>query len=148
MKDSTFIKIYCLIKSQDKVAMTQDEEGQSGWKFPGGHVDAGELLLAAASREVREEINLEIRPTNTLLIEDFFNSKRPDEHNMHFFIIAEIAGGKEELRKGEVRQLKWFTRSELENLKQQDVDPPHWIALQNYLAGHSYPLSILSEVKA
>ncbi|OGN01145.1 MAG: hypothetical protein A3I26_01365 [Candidatus Yanofskybacteria bacterium RIFCSPLOWO2_02_FULL_43_10] len=148
MKDSTFIKIYCVIKSRDKIAMTQDEEGQPGWKFPGGHVEEKELILAAASREVKEEIGLEINPTNILLIEDFFNQKRPDEHNMRFFITAELTGGKEELRKGEVKQLQWFSHSELENLKEQDVYPPHWTALQKYLSGTQYPLSILSEVKA
>ncbi len=148
MKDSIFIKIYCVVKSKNKVAMTQDEEGLPGWKFPGGHVDTGELLLSAASREVKEEIGLEILPTNVLLIEDFFNHKRPDEHNMRFFIITELTGGKEELRKGEVKQMQWFSRLELENIKKEDVYSPHWVALQNYLSGTCYPIALLSEVKA
>lgn len=48
MKDGVYIKIYSVIKDGDTVIFTQDEEGQPGWKLPGGHVEKGELLIPAA----------------------------------------------------------------------------------------------------
>ena len=147
MKDSTYIKVYCVVESNDKVMMTKDTEGQPGWKFPGGHVDQGELLVAAGIREVKEETGYDMLPTKWLVIEDFFNRKRPGEHNMRMFLIADLAGGTEKLAKEEVEELRWFSPVELAVLKQEDVYPPHWSALQKYLSGTTYPLELIKEVK-
>ncbi|MBI2068781.1 MAG: NUDIX hydrolase [Candidatus Yanofskybacteria bacterium] len=148
MKEGVFIKIYCVLKDGDTVILTQDQEGRPGWKFPGGHVELGELLFTAVTREIKEEIGLDIHLENVLLIEDFFNRKRPDEHNMRFFVIATVAGGTERTKPDEVKALKRFTRSELRTLKQEEVYPQHWDALQAYLKGQAYPLSLLKEVDA
>ena len=37
------------------------EPGYGKWSFPGGYVDRGETLIAAAAREAWEEARLEIR---------------------------------------------------------------------------------------
>ncbi|MFH1548113.1 MAG: NUDIX hydrolase [Candidatus Omnitrophota bacterium] len=147
MKEGTYIKIYCVLKDDNAVIMTQDQEGQPGWKFPGGHIDPGELLFTAVAREIKEEIGLNIHLENVLLIEDFFNRKRPGEHNMRFFVIATVAGGTERTNPDEVKALKRFTQSELQTLKQEEVYPPHWDALQTYLNGQVSPLSLIREVE-
>ncbi len=147
MKEGTYIKIYCVLKDGDTVIMTQDQEGQPGWKFPGGHVDPGELLFTAVAREIKEEISLDINLENILLIEDFFNRKRPDEHNMRFFVIATVADGIEKIKPDEAKALKRFSRFELETLKQDEIYPPHWDALQAYLNDQACPLSLLKEVE-
>src|SRR3989344_4146119 len=123
MKEGVYIKIYCVLKDGDTVILTQDQEGQPGWKFPGGHVDPGELLFTAVTREIKEEFGLDIHLESVLLIEDFFNRKRPDEHNMRFFVIATVAGGTERTKPDEVKALKRFNQSELRTLKQEEVYP-------------------------
>lgn len=146
MKGGVFIKIYSVIKDGDTVILTQDEESQPGWKFPGGHVEKGELLIPAALREVEEETGFKVSVTGLLLIEDFFNRKRPNEHDMRFFIITELIGGEEKLKSGEVKSLKRFTKSELEILKEEEFYSPHWNALKDYLQGNTHQTSLLKKV--
>lgn len=146
MKDQTYIKVYCVVEKDGMVMMTQDIEGQPGWKFPGGHVEQGELLLPAGVREVNEETGYTVKPTTLLLIEDFFNRKRKEEHNLRIFLITSVTGGEEKMREGEVKALRWFSHEELLGLREGDIYPPHWAALKKYLSGTSYPIESITEV--
>lgn len=113
--------------------MTQDKEGRPGWKFPGGHVEDKEFLKSAAVREIQEEIGIVISIREIVTIEDFFNRKRPNEHNIRFFVLAEKQGGEIKLNAEEVSCYRWFSRNELNNLSRTEVYPAHWNALNRYL---------------
>jgi ADP-ribose pyrophosphatase YjhB (NUDIX family) len=54
----TIIKV-----EQDRIVLVRRaiEPGYGRWVFPGGYVDRGELLTAAAIREAREECGLDVR---------------------------------------------------------------------------------------
>jgi ADP-ribose pyrophosphatase YjhB (NUDIX family) len=145
MKDPIFIKIYCVIYEGGQVIMTQDVEGQAGWKFPGGHVEESELLFEAAKREIKEEIGIEIAITGILLIEDYFNKKRPSEHNINFFVTAQKNGGETNCKKNEVARVSKFDIKEISKLDQ--FYPPHQNAINKLLSNSSLPetLSIFME---
>ncbi len=52
-----------LFDADGRVLLTQRPEGKSMaglWEFPGGKVEAGELPEAALTREIREELGIEI----------------------------------------------------------------------------------------
>lgn len=43
-------------------------DGSVLWEFPGGKIESGESAASAAARELREELNLEIYPADTMYI--------------------------------------------------------------------------------
>lgn len=48
------------------VAHRADRPAGTGWEFPGGKREPGETLEAAAVREVREELDVEVRVTGRI----------------------------------------------------------------------------------
>ncbi|WP_447972503.1 NUDIX hydrolase [Nitrospira sp. Kam-Ns4a] len=65
------------------------EPAYGKWVFPGGFVDRGEPLEAAAVRETREESNLDVRITRLLNIYSY-----PDHPVIIVVYVAEAVGGR------------------------------------------------------
>ena len=81
-----------------------------GWALPGGFVDYGESLEAAAVREAKEETSLEVQ-----LIEQFYTysdpSRDPRQHTISTVYIATAQG----IPQGadDAKRAKIFTKSQL-----------------------------------
>lgn len=61
----TPVDVLVLLIGDGKVLLTERAGGiylTGHWALPGGHVDAGEDVMSAAIREVREEVGVEIPP--------------------------------------------------------------------------------------
>jgi 8-oxo-dGTP diphosphatase len=55
-------------RKQVLIALRQSHQHQGGlWEFPGGKVEAGELIEAALPREVEEELFIEITNVSPLI---------------------------------------------------------------------------------
>jgi len=83
-----------------------------GWALPGGFVDYGESLEAAAVREAKEETSLEVQ-----LIEQFYTysdpSRDPRKHTISTVYIATAQG----IPQGadDAKRAKIFTKGQLPN---------------------------------
>ncbi len=90
------VAVGAICRTQGKIVMLRRaiEPAYGMWVFPGGYVDRGESLEAAARREAREEIGAEIRLTR--LVNVYSYTGRPVVVVVYE---ADVVGG--ELRGGE-----------------------------------------------
>ncbi len=102
------VNLFCTLR----FAWSQGREGGHGWALPGGFVDYGESLEAAAVREAKEETSLEVQ-----LIEQFYTysdpSRDPRKHTISTVYIATAQG----IPQGadDAKRAKIFTKDQLPN---------------------------------
>ena len=59
-----------VIKRDEHIFITKRDESQHQgglWEFPGGKIEAGESVTEALARELREEVNIDVHSSQSLL---------------------------------------------------------------------------------
>ena len=108
-----------IIVDRGRIFATQRGYGafKDGWEFPGGKVEAGETSREALAREIREELDTEIR------VGELFETVEydyPDFHlSMDCFICTVKAGG---LVLKEHEAARWLTAETLETVEWLPAD--------------------------
>ena len=108
-----------LVKNKNKYLLVKEnlEDDKSWWIIPGGKVEFGEKIEAAAKRELEEETGIKAKKLKYLC----YNESIFPEYNYHsviFFFSAntsKIKLGKDS--EGKVIEARWFTKKELKKLK-------------------------------
>ena len=102
----------------DRILLVKHSKGdREYWVLPGGGVEGGESLADAATREIREETNLEIKPNKLAFISEAIPADK-HRHVIDFFFTGEIISG--EIKKGKDRILKdvrFFSVSDLHKIR-------------------------------
>ncbi|NEA35118.1 NUDIX domain-containing protein [Streptomyces sp. SID13031] len=87
------------------------------WALPAGHVEHGESVLAAAIREVREEVGVEIDPADLVALTAMHrtggNGLAIDERVDFFFTTTRWTGEPRLMEPGKAAGLDWFSLDEL-----------------------------------
>lgn len=100
-----------IIRKDGKILIAQraaDDECPLMWEFPGGKIEEGETPEECIVREIKEELNLDIRPTREFMrIVYRLNGKRIPIT----FFYAEITGG--EIRLNVHADVKWIRADEI-----------------------------------
>lgn len=102
-----------VIRRGDAFLVTRRLQGahlEGYWEFPGGKCDAGESLAACLQREIREELDVDVRTGREVLATEHAYPERVVE--LHF-LECELLGNPRPLLGQEMR---WVRRSELRTL--------------------------------
>jgi 8-oxo-dGTP diphosphatase len=112
-----------LIYDQGRLLVCQRNAGSVfplKWEFPGGKVEEGEPHEAALRRELKEELDIDVRQ-----IGEFFRHEHLYPHNvrvsLRFFRILDYTG---QVRNLVFQQIKWVSMGELPKLDFLEGDLP------------------------
>lgn len=111
--------VAAVIKQDNKIFATRRGYGEfeNMWEFPGGKIESGETREEALTREIKEELELDINISKYLTTIDY---DYPNFHlTMHCFVCG-ICGG--ELHLNAHNDVKWVTLDEMDNLKWVPAD--------------------------
>lgn len=98
--------VKCVITRGDEVLLVRHTYGERGaWDLPGGGIKRGEEPLAAARREMREELGLDIE--DWIELGDFFAKYEHRKDTMYCFraVVHDVAPVADRV---EIAETRWF----------------------------------------
>ena len=106
----------CLIYSGDKILLqNRAKEDWKGYALPGGHVEAGESIVAATIREMREETGLTIQNPRLCGIKQF-----PTESGRYIVFLFKTDEFTGKLVSSDEGEMEWVKRGELASYQTVD----------------------------
>ena len=111
--------VAAIIKDNNKIFTTRRGYGEfeNMWEFPGGKIELGETKEEALTREIKEELELDIDITKYLTTVEY---DYPNFHLIMHCYICNISGGKLQLNAH--NDAKWTTLEGSDKLKWVPAD--------------------------
>ena len=98
-----------VFNEDNELLLSRSNKWKGKWVIPGGHVELGESLEKALIREVKEEVNLEVRVEKLVLVQEaiFDNDFWEKKHFIFFDYKCKKISGEVKLNE-ELQSYGWF----------------------------------------
>lgn len=106
------------------------------WVLPAGHVEYGETAASATLREAKEELGIDISPTDIHFVHTTSNLASRTQSFDFFFVVDKYSGTIKNCEGDKCAEMRWFTMDEIRNLPQ--VVTITRIALDAIARGETY----------
>jgi 8-oxo-dGTP pyrophosphatase MutT (NUDIX family) len=138
------VTVAAVIERHGKFLLVQEKiDGRLVLNQPAGHLDPGESLVAACRREVLEETAHRFEPAALVGIYRWHYAAK-DVTFLRFCFRGTIGGTVERSFDKEIVALQWLTPAELEQRKAEHRSPLVQKCVDDFLAGHDFPLDVFS----
>lgn len=137
--DAPRVAVGAVVKHNNKVLLVLRGKAPAEglWAIPGGSVDLGETLQAAAEREVLEETGLRVKAGKVLYVFDAIQRDEAGRTQYHYVILdleAEPLNPTQPLQAADdARDARWFTLAEI-NAPNLPISETTRTLLQEWLA--------------
>ena len=132
-----------IIEKGGKYLLVQEakEHCYKKWNVPAGHLDAGESLIDAAKREVKEETGCDVELTGVSYL---MNKIYEDDLFIMIIFTTKLINENIEYDTSEILDVKWFEYDEIMN-KMNDKLRGIYVkkAIENYKKGLIAPINIV-----
>jgi 8-oxo-dGDP phosphatase len=138
---STLLIVIVVVPVDDRFVLIEEakESCRGKWSLPGGLVEKGENVMAAAAREAREEAGLDVAPRGILAIEQIEygpGDERPYTQKFRVVVVADAVSGElKATADQESLRARLCTRAEIDRLALRELRYAEWI--DAYRAGNA-----------
>ena len=118
------------------------ESCRGKWNIPSGRVEENEYVIDAATREVKEETNLDVELNGVISV---YNNMFDNFNSIAFVYSCKIVkDNKIEFNKNEITETKWFTFEEIKDMKEELRDYDYVIeSIRRYKNNDIKPLNTI-----
>jgi ADP-ribose pyrophosphatase YjhB (NUDIX family) len=141
------VVVAAIVEREGKFLLVEEEaDGKIVLNQPAGHLDEGERLIDAVVRETLEETAWHFEPQALLGIYRWPNPAKQVTY-LRFAFVGDVTRHEPERRldHGIIRAV-WMTPQEIHASRARHRSPQVERCLRDYLAGHRYPLELLTDL--
>lgn len=140
------VTVAAVIERRGKFLLVEeDADGATVLNQPAGHLDEGESLLEAVARETLEESAWHFVPQALIGVYRWSHPKKRITYLRFAFTGRALRHDPVRPLDSGIRRALWLTADEIRAQAQRHRSPQVQRCVNDYLAGHRYPLSLLKD---
>ena len=116
-RERPVVGVLAVVRKGNQLLLAQRSKGsyKGRWGFPGGHLERGETVVAAAMRELREETGIKAEPRDVLTTLDEIGRDAAGIVQWHYVLVAVLADWREgePVAADDAAGVRWATIEEI-----------------------------------